>query len=63
VKDVAQLLKASPKDWRSRESWMSWLGNVESDDAEVDLDAFPKLLRGCPKNVPMRIPLHPTARL
>ena len=60
VKDVIQLLKVSPKDLPSRESWMSWLGNIESDDAEVDLDALLKLLRNCSRNVPVRIPLHPT---
>ena len=59
VKDVIQLLRASPKDVPSREAWMSWLGNVESEDTEVDLAALLNLLRECPKNVPVRIPLHP----
>jgi hypothetical protein len=60
AKDVGQLLKASPKDLPSREAWMSWLSNVASEDTEFDLSALLKLLRGCPKNVPVRIPLHPT---
>jgi hypothetical protein len=60
VKDVIHLLRASPKDLPSREAWMSWLGNIKSEDTEVNLDALLNLLRGCPKNVPVRIPLHPT---
>jgi hypothetical protein len=60
VKDLIHLLRASPKELPSREAWMSWLGNVESENTEVDLDALLKLLRECPKNVPIRIPLHPT---
>jgi len=59
VKDVIQLLKASPKDLPSRDSWMSWLRNVESENTEVNLDALLQLLRGCPKNASVRIPLHP----
>jgi len=58
VKELVRLLRASPKDLPSRESWISWLGNVESENTEVNLDALLKLLRGCPKNVPVRIPLR-----
>lgn len=53
VKDVIQFLRASPKDFPSREAWMSWLGNIKSENTEVDLDALLKLPRGCPKNVPV----------
>lgn len=60
VRDVIQLLRASPKDLPSREAWMSWLGNVAGENTEVDLDALLKLLRECPKTVSVRIPLHPT---
>ena len=58
VKDVIHLLRVSPKDLPSRESWMSWLGNVESENTEVNLDALLQLLRECPKNAPVRIPLR-----
>lgn len=58
VKDLIRLLRASPKELPGRESWISWLGNVESENTEVDLDALLQLLRGCSKNVPVRIPLR-----
>jgi len=63
VKDLLQLLRASPKDLPSRDAWMTWLENLDSEgveDKEVDLDALLKLLRGCLKNVSVTIPLHPT---
>ena len=53
MKDVIQLLKASPKDLPSREAWLTWLGNVETEDTEVDLNALLHLLRGCLKKVPV----------
>jgi len=59
VKDLIHLLRESPKEVPSREAWVSWLGNVESENKEVDLDAPLKLLRDCPRDVPVTIPLHP----
>lgn len=58
VMDLIRLLRASPKDLPSREAWMTWLGNVEGERADVSLDALVKLLRGCAKDVPIRISLH-----
>jgi hypothetical protein len=58
VMDLIRLLRASPKDLPSREAWVTWLGNIQSERANVNLDALLKLLRGCAKNVPIRIPLH-----
>lgn len=62
VMDLIRLLRMSPKDLPSREAWLAWLGNVGNEDAEVHLDALLKLLRDCPKNVPVRIPFQPTPR-
>ncbi len=58
VKDLIRLLRASPKDLPGREAWLTWLGNVEGERADVNLDALVKLLRGCAKEVPIRIPLR-----
>ena len=58
VMDLIRLLRASPKDLPSREAWLTWLGNVEGERANVNVDALVKLLRGCAKDVPIRIPLH-----
>jgi hypothetical protein len=58
VKDLIRLLRASPKDLPSREAWMTWLGNVDGERANVNLDALVMLLRGCARNVQIRIPLH-----
>jgi hypothetical protein len=58
VMDLIRLLRASPKDLPSREAWVTWLGNIQSERANVNLDALLKLLRGCAKDLPIRIPLH-----
>jgi len=62
VKDLIRLLRASPKDLPSREAWMTWLGNVDGERANVNLDALVKLLRGCSKDIPIRIPLQSVVR-
>jgi hypothetical protein len=58
VMDLIRLLRASPKDLPGREAWVSWLGNVDGERANVNLDALVKLLRGCSKDIPIRIPLY-----